>query len=45
MVQHPEIKVGVMGSFEGASAELGKKIAEECADSLAEMVMQLEENK
>jgi creatinine amidohydrolase len=45
MVQHPAIEVGVMGNFEGASAELGKKIAEECADSLANMVWQLEGNK
>lgn len=42
LVQHPEIEVGVMGNYAGSNAELGKKIAEEAASSLAKFVNELE---
>lgn len=40
--QHPGIEVGVMGRFEGASAELGRKVAGELVATLVETVRQLE---
>jgi creatinine amidohydrolase len=42
-VQHPEIEVGVMGNYEGASAELGRILAEECTEGIAALIRQLEE--
>jgi creatinine amidohydrolase len=42
-VQHPEIEVGVMGNYDGASAELGKILAEEGAAGVAALVRELEE--
>ena len=42
IVQDPRIKVGVMGDFTGANAELGRKIAEECVSGLADLIAQLE---
>ena len=41
-VQHPDIEVGVMGNFEGANAELGRIMAEECSSGMAALVRQLE---
>ncbi len=41
-VQHPEIEVGVMGNYEGASAEFGKILAEECVARVAALVRDLE---
>ncbi|MHB1190654.1 MAG: creatininase family protein [Armatimonadota bacterium] len=43
LTQHPGIEVGVMGDYEGASAELGRTIAVECAEGLAALVNELEE--
>jgi creatinine amidohydrolase len=40
--QSPEMEVGVMGDPTGSSAEMGKQIADECADALAELVVKLE---
>lgn len=42
VIQDPRIKVGVMGDFTGASAELGKKIADECVSGLAKFIGELE---
>lgn len=42
MVQHSEIEVGVMGDYTGANAEVGKRIADECAAGLAALVEKLE---
>lgn len=42
LVQHPEIEVGVMGNYEGSNAELGKKIADEAGQSLADIINELE---
>lgn len=42
LVQHPEIEVGVMGNYEGANVELGKKIADEASQSLADIINELE---
>jgi hypothetical protein len=36
--QVPEIKVGVMGFPEGSTAELGRKIFEECVAGLAALI-------
>jgi creatinine amidohydrolase len=38
----PELTIGVMGNFDGAYAEFGKQIAEECATNLAAYVRQLD---
>lgn len=42
LTQSSEMSVGVMGDFEGANAELGKRIADECASALAELITKLE---
>lgn len=42
VVQDPRIKVGVMGDYRGASAELGKTICDECVAALSELITQLE---
>ncbi len=42
LTQQPDIEVGVWGNYEGANAELGSKIATECARALAEIVQTLE---
>jgi creatinine amidohydrolase len=42
IVQDPRLKVGVMGDYRGASAELGRKIAGECVASLAAFIRELE---
>jgi creatinine amidohydrolase len=42
LTQHPEIEVGVMGHYQGASPELGRAMAEERAAALAELVLKLE---
>jgi creatinine amidohydrolase len=42
IVQNPMMKVGVMGDYAGANAELGRKIAQECVGGLAELISQLE---
>jgi creatinine amidohydrolase/Fe(II)-dependent formamide hydrolase-like protein len=42
IVQDERVKVGVMGDFTGAGAELGRKIAEECAGALAGLIRELE---
>lgn len=42
LVQHPEIEVGVMGNYEGASAEFGRILAQECAAGVADLVRELE---
>lgn len=42
MAQSPEMKVGVMGDPSDSSADLGERIAEECADGLAALVRELE---
>lgn len=44
VIQNPAIKVGVMGDFTGASAELGRKVAEECVAGLSELIAELESN-
>ncbi len=41
-VQDQRIKVGVMGDYHGANAELGRKIAEECSTSLASLLREME---
>lgn len=43
IVQDERIKVGVMGDYKGANAELGRKIAEECTEALAQLIRQLED--
>lgn len=40
--QRPEMQVGVMGIIDGANPEYGKKIADEIAAALAELVNKLE---
>ena len=40
--QSPEMQVGVMGDPASANAELGKQIADECAEALAELVAEME---
>ncbi len=45
IIQDPRVKVGVMGDFTGASAELGKKVAEECVFSLAAIIREIEQAK
>jgi creatinine amidohydrolase len=40
--QRPEMQVGVMGPIDGISAEYGKKIADELATGLADLVEKLE---
>lgn len=42
IVQDDRMKVGVMGDFHGANAEFGRKIAEECAEALSELIRELE---
>ncbi|HET6456708.1 MAG TPA: hypothetical protein VFI02_20085, partial [Armatimonadota bacterium] len=42
VIQDPRIKVGVMGDFTGANAELGKKIADECVSGLSKFIGELE---
>ena len=42
LTQRPEIEVGVMGDYEGASAELGRVVADECAKALAAIVEELQ---
>jgi len=42
IVQDPRLKVGVMGDFTGASAEFGRKIAEECVAALGTVIEELE---
>jgi creatinine amidohydrolase len=42
IIQDPRIKVGVMGDLTGASAELGKKIADECISGLTAFIAELE---
>lgn len=41
LTQRPEIQVGVMGDFEGISADLGRQVAEECVRGLAEFLKKL----
>lgn len=41
-VQHPEIEVGVMGYYQGASAEFGKALVEEQVAALVQLVRELE---
>lgn len=43
LVQAPEIEVGVLGDYHGASAEFGREIAEEAVSNLAAFVKQLED--
>ena len=38
---HPEIEVGVMGNYAGASAEFGQQMAEECVAGLVKMIATL----
>jgi len=45
LVQDSRIKVGVMGDYRGANADLGRKIAQECVDGLVELIGQLEGSK
>ncbi len=40
--QDPRIRVGVMGDFSGASAEMGARIASECVDSLEALIRDVE---
>ncbi|MDD3926162.1 MAG: creatininase family protein [bacterium] len=42
LAQHPGIEVGVMGNYNGASAEFGQEIAMECIGALADIVRQME---
>ena len=42
LVQHPDMRVGVMGNYEGANAELGQVIALECAQHLAALIIKME---
>lgn len=42
LTQHPDMHVGVMGNMAGSNPELGKIIADECADALASLVSKLE---
>lgn len=42
IVQDPRIKVGVMGDFAGANADLGRKVAEECVAGLCALIGELE---
>lgn len=42
IIQDPRLKVGVMGDLTGASAELGKKICDECVSGLAAFIGELE---
>lgn len=42
LAQSPDMRVGVMGDVTGASAEFGRKIAEECAAGLVSLVEQME---
>ncbi len=39
--QRPEVKVGVMGHFEGVSAAFGRKIAAECVAGVADLVKEI----
>lgn len=41
-VQDRRIRVGVMGDYRGANAELGRKMAEECVQGLASLIRELE---
>lgn len=41
--QDPRIRVGVMGDYTGASAEVGEKIAGECVDALESIIRLMEE--
>ncbi|MDI6828095.1 MAG: hypothetical protein QME62_06405, partial [Armatimonadota bacterium] len=45
IIQDPRVKVGVMGDFTDASAELGKKVAEECVSSLSAIIREIEQAK
>lgn len=42
LIQTPEMHVGVMGDYEGASSEIGSRVAEEAVTGLAALVDQLE---
>ena len=42
LTQRAEMEVGVMGDFAGASAELGRKVAEECTAALSDFITRLE---
>ncbi|MBP6963625.1 MAG: creatininase family protein [Armatimonadetes bacterium] len=42
IAQDPRVKVGVMGFFDGANAELGHRIADECIAGLADLIAELE---
>jgi creatinine amidohydrolase len=42
MTQHSEIEIGVMGNYAGASAELGKRIADEITVNVVAMIRQLQ---
>jgi len=42
IIQDPRIKVGVMGNFDDANAELGEKIAKECVSGLTDFIKELE---
>ena len=41
LAQHPDIEVGVMGDYNGASAEFGEKMAMECVDGLSDIIRQI----
>ena len=45
VVQDPKIKVGVMGDYTKASAEHGRKIAEECVAGLVAFISMLQQNQ
>lgn len=41
--QRPEVRVGVMGYLEGISAEVGKKVADECVAGVARLVRKIKQ--
>ena len=43
LTQRAEMQVGVMGDYTGASAELGRQVAEECVQGLAAFIEKLRE--
>lgn len=43
IVQDERIKIGVMGDYAGASADLGRIIATECVDALTGLIRELED--